>query len=475
MRSSDSAEDPGPAASERPFTSYSLNFEDVILNRLFRQQRSGFYVDVGAGHPRFENDLYAFYLRGWTGINVEPNEGFFALLQEMRPRDRNLCAVLSDTPGDPLTYYEAEGSGLSTCDEAQARDYQAHGRTLKTRKVPVSTLAGVLTEAGARHIDVLKVDVEGFEEKVLGGGDWERFRPSVVLVEATFPESPQRRPTNVRGFMEQRGYRHVMFDGLNDFYLEHSFPQPDGLTLPPNVFDGFVSREVADLRDQATSLRTSFDEAERYARSMEAHRAETERSLAAAQGSHEASLEAVRSLAVENRRLGRQAATLADENRRWRGAADRMRAEITVLNASLEPLHGVAEQLDAARRVHAGELGRFRDELGRQAAAMDWQAHEMRRQVEETHRLGRDLLREMGERDRHEATIRELEALRQRQDDTADEMRAQQQQQHRQRHQQEAGLRELQLRLQAVYASRSWLLTKPWRFAGRTLKRLGGR
>ena len=61
--------------------------------------------------------------------------------------------------------------------------------------MPVSTLARVLEEARALEIDVLKVDVEGLEEQVLAGNDWERFRPRVVLVEATFPESPERRST----------------------------------------------------------------------------------------------------------------------------------------------------------------------------------------------------------------------------------------------------------------------------------------
>jgi hypothetical protein len=36
-------------------------------------------------------------------------------------------------------------------------------------------------------------------------------------------------------------------------------------------------------------------------------------------------------------------------------------------------------------------------------------------------------------------------------------------------------LREAHARLRSIYASRSWFLTKPWRFAGRLIKRLGFR
>src|SRR5271165_325827 len=204
----------GFSFDDSPFVSYSLNFEDVILHRLFAGIQSGFYVDVGAGHPRFENDMFALYQRGWRGINIEPNRGFHALLDEERPRDINLWVALSDSldGGSELTYYELSGSGLSTCDPEQGRMYQVSGRNVVMRVVPVTTLSTVLAEANVTHINILKVDVEGFEEKVLKGNDWERFRPDVVVVEATYPESPIRRPTEILSVMVQRGYRHVHFD-----------------------------------------------------------------------------------------------------------------------------------------------------------------------------------------------------------------------------------------------------------------------
>ena len=232
-----------PYASER-FVSYSLNFEDVMLRRLFTGYGPGFYIDVGAGHPQFENDTYALHEAGWRGINVEPNETFFRALEEMRPGDRNLCLALSDKAEGELFYHEIAGTGLSTCDPEQARIHARRGHPVSLRRVPVSTLARVLEEARALEIDVLKVDVEGLEEQVLAGNDWEQFRPRVVLVEATFPESPERRSTGVRAFLETRGYRHAYFDGLNDFFLEQDFHALNAFALPPNVFDGFVLREV---------------------------------------------------------------------------------------------------------------------------------------------------------------------------------------------------------------------------------------
>jgi FkbM family methyltransferase len=388
-----------------PFTSYSANFEDVILRRLFPDRRDGFYVDIGAGHPRLENDLYAFYERGWRGINVEPNEGFFALLRQLRRDDQNLCMLLSDNAQDPLTYYEVAGSGLSTCDEPQAHAHAAQGHELRARILPVGTLAGILTDARPRHIDVLKVDVEGFEEKVLGGNDWERFRPSVVLVEATYPESAERRPTHIRGFMEQRGYRHVHFDGLNDFYLEQGFPLPEGLTLPPNVFDRFVSHQIADLREEVVSLHTSVTAAEDYNRSLLAEIEKQAAANALLTSAHEKAFQTAGTLTSEKRRQGLRLAQLEPENRRLRDATEQMRGEILNLNRLLEPLHAAAEEHERLRRDHAAELDR------------------------------------LGEETRLALQLRDEET------------------------------QQLRARLLHVYASRSWWLTKPWRYTGRMLRR----
>ena len=64
--------------------------------------------------------------------------------------------------------------------------------------MPVTTLSTVLAQADVAHINILKVDVGGFEETVLNGNDWERFRPDVVVVAATCPQGPVRRPINIR-------------------------------------------------------------------------------------------------------------------------------------------------------------------------------------------------------------------------------------------------------------------------------------
>eukprot|EP01037_Dinobryon_pediforme_P012772 gene12772-12869_t len=272
-----------PTASKDSFQD-DINREDVLLNRLFGARDTGFFVDVGAAHPVFENDTKALSDRGWRGINIEPNVTFFRELEQGRPRDRNLNLAVGDETGI-LTFHEVVDTGLSTLDPDAARDAAEKGFTVVEHKVEVQSLRQILADAGAGAIDLLKVDVEGFELKVLASNDWTRFRPSLIMTEATYPQTPVRRPDHITPFLSQHGYRHVYFDGLNDYYAETGFEIPAGVfDVPLNVFDEVtpyseillkqardsLTQDVATLREQqreadeyVASLKTALEDSAR--------------------------------------------------------------------------------------------------------------------------------------------------------------------------------------------------------------------
>ena len=72
------------------FVSYAQNFEDVILHRVLKEVKKGFYIDVGANDPVIDSVTKAFYDDGWHGINIEPVSEWFEKLQLVRPNDINL-------------------------------------------------------------------------------------------------------------------------------------------------------------------------------------------------------------------------------------------------------------------------------------------------------------------------------------------------------------------------------------------------
>jgi len=265
-----------PAPRRAPeFVSYSANAEDVILHRLFPGPAAGFYVDVGAAHPIWESDTKALRDRGWRGINIEPQEEFLTELRRHRPDDVNLGVALSDAPGE-LTFFEVEGTGLSTLDKDNAARAEAKGYRVMPRRVTILTLAQVLADNNVPpDFEFLKIDVEGLEQSVLAGNDWQRFRPQVVMIEATVPETPIRRQDGCRAFLTDKGWRHAWFDGLNDWYLAPNFEPPDGVfEAPPNVFDRYVTRRTVEAEMQLAELRQAAELRDGRIRELEAVAAE---------------------------------------------------------------------------------------------------------------------------------------------------------------------------------------------------------
>lgn len=233
------------------FISYAQNFEDVMLNRLFPNENSGFYIDVGAHHPVIDSVTKAFYEKGWRGINIEPVKEYFDLLQKERNRDVNLNIALGEKESE-LEFFELESTGLSTFDQQMAYQLAEVGNfTVNSYKVPLKKLADICQEKVTCQINFLKIDVEGWEEKVILGHDWENFRPIVVVLEATIPNSPVRTETNIKRILEGHNYSYVYFDGLNDYYLAN---ERDDLkscfNTPPNVFDKFIRYPLLDLQEK---------------------------------------------------------------------------------------------------------------------------------------------------------------------------------------------------------------------------------
>ena len=106
--------------------SYAQNFEDVILWRILKHIKKGFYIDVGANDPIDMSVTKWFYEQGWNGINLEPVQEYYQRLCQDRPRDINLCLGAGDL-AVTLTYYEIPSTGLSTLDKNIAKGHKDNG------------------------------------------------------------------------------------------------------------------------------------------------------------------------------------------------------------------------------------------------------------------------------------------------------------------------------------------------------------
>jgi FkbM family methyltransferase len=209
---------------------YAQRGEDRRLAELLRRRRRGFYIDVGAWHPEKDSTTKYFYDRGWRGINVEPHPTFFAMLERERPRDINLNVALGDRPGDEAFTLVGE-TGLSTFEKpfaASAERWVLENReepaVVTTVPVRITTLADICRTnvPAGMEIDFLKIDVEGWEDRVLRGADWDAYRPNILVIEAVEPLKDVAAWEPWDAYVRDQRYDFIEFDGLNRWYRRSS-------------------------------------------------------------------------------------------------------------------------------------------------------------------------------------------------------------------------------------------------------------
>lgn len=221
--------------------SFGYNFEDVYLQRLFPGKKDGFYIDVGAAHPTEGSVTRHFYDLGWHGINIEPQDQYFKLLKTERPRDINLQIAVG-AQEEERTFFDVGGKGGSTFDATNADRGSALGFKVSSKSVQLSTLAKVCEAHAHAPIDFIKIDVEGWERDVIQGANWKRFRPLVVVAEATVPFSPELCYEEWEPLLLEADYVFAFFDGLNRYYLRKEDAHlAAALAVPVNVFDHFIT------------------------------------------------------------------------------------------------------------------------------------------------------------------------------------------------------------------------------------------
>ena len=244
--------------SDIPFVSYAQNAEDVVLWRALGHVKGGRYVDVGAYHPHIDSVTQAFYERGWRGITIEPLPDLAALHRRERPLDIQVQAAVCATDDDTVILHSVPGSGLSSIVAEVSERNRLDGRPVEDIDVAARTLTRILDDVGADldEIHLMVIDIEGAEAQALRGLDLHKWRPWVLVVEATRPNSTEPSHEAWEKYLTEAGYSFCLFDGLSRFYVaaEHRDALEASLSYPACVFDHYIPRHFQKLQRDVEHL-----------------------------------------------------------------------------------------------------------------------------------------------------------------------------------------------------------------------------
>ncbi|MBT2449724.1 FkbM family methyltransferase [Streptomyces sp. ISL-43] len=220
--------------------------------------RNGFFLDSGASDGvQASNTRLLETSFGWSGICVEPNAELYDRLVRNR-RCACLDCCLYDREGS-IDFLEADTIGgivqeydPSLLRLARRRLRVADGAGLPTVPKTARTIRSVLDQYRAPAvIDYWSLDTEGSELALLRSFPFDVYSFRVLTVEHNW--LPVR--SEIRAFLENRGYVWVQEAGCDDCYVRNDIP----LDAPP-------WRSHAWRRSPQPARRTSADGTKRPAR-----------------------------------------------------------------------------------------------------------------------------------------------------------------------------------------------------------------
>lgn len=206
----------------------------LVRETFFKEMNGpGVFVEVGAALPDYLSISESFRAHGWKIIAIEPNPDFCAA-HRARGHEIHQYAC-SDVEADDVEFYVVDSQGanyeggsvsfesfssLGIKDEfATLHDTVKDNTKVRTIPVKVRRLDTILGEHEPEidHIDILAVDVEGWELNVMRGLSIDKYNPSVVILENLFQKD------DYVSFMKDRGFALWRRLEPNDVYVAKSF------------------------------------------------------------------------------------------------------------------------------------------------------------------------------------------------------------------------------------------------------------
>jgi len=169
---------------------YALNSLDKKM-RKYLNKRGGVFVELGANNGIDQSNTFWYEKNlGWTGILIEASPVLSEQCRNNRPKSRvfNCACVSRDYPDKTIKLVFAN---LMSLVKGMREDEAEHLESAKQFcgsqyefDAKARTLQSILDECNISRVDLLSLDVEGYELEVLKGCDFSRSNIKYMLIES---------------------------------------------------------------------------------------------------------------------------------------------------------------------------------------------------------------------------------------------------------------------------------------------------
>lgn len=209
--------------------------QDVAFRGISKRRTPVFFIQIGAADGRRADPIHHFVKRyGWRGILVEPLADLFQQLMENYRQYEGLSfenvaiteeeetRLMSRIPLDKvgkdgvpkwafgastLTPERTRYSRENSSDELN----EALGAAVVKEEVRCISLAALLEHHQVKTIDVLQIDAEGYDARILKQLDFSRYKPALINMEWQWLTPMER--GEVSSLLQRHGYSLHPCDG----------------------------------------------------------------------------------------------------------------------------------------------------------------------------------------------------------------------------------------------------------------------
>jgi FkbM family methyltransferase len=163
--------------------SYSASPVDLVINRIFRGKKKGYYIDLGCNHPIKYSNTYLLHQRGWQGINIDADKESIIQFNRFRKNDVNKNISVSSKIGFKKFYIYHFRSALNTFERNLVKKRKA--KPIKIEMVETDTLNNIIENSKfkKKKFDLLSIDIENHEYQALKNFNFKKYKIKIIIIE----------------------------------------------------------------------------------------------------------------------------------------------------------------------------------------------------------------------------------------------------------------------------------------------------
>jgi len=190
--------------------SYSQCGEDLFISNFFKNKNYGTYLDIGAFNPIKYSNTLLLYKKGWKGINIDLNQTSIDLFNIFRPRDKNICAAISNKEEKVRVSIENLFSPLNTISLKRSKKLSQKNIKKNLYYVKTKTINNLIKN----KFDFLNIDIEGLDFKVLKSIKLNFYKPKLICIEVLDKKITKK----LIQFIKNYGYIFIKKKGPSFFF-----------------------------------------------------------------------------------------------------------------------------------------------------------------------------------------------------------------------------------------------------------------